>query len=483
MIIIEPVALWRRFEALCAIPRSSKNEGKAVDFVVDFAQTRGLEYQRDEVGNIVVRKPATAGMEGRKGVILQAHLDMVPQKNEGHPHNFETDPIEVVVDGDWVRANGTTLGADNGVGVAAAMAVLEADDLVHGPLEALFTVDEETGMTGAMSLSSGQLQGDILLNLDTEDEDELCIGCAGGLDLMASFPFTCDPVDKKSTAFRVSLTGLKGGHSGMDIILQRGNAIKLMVRFLMDVSQTLNIHLVSIEGGSVRNAIPREAFAVVVVADKWIDDFMNRLEGYARVFRTDFVAVDEGVKLSAELVPLPVKAMDMTAQELILSGLYAMPNGVIRMSSDVSGVVETSTNLSIVTTGDEEVEMQCLLRSASDSMKSDLVQTMLAVCSLAGADFQFTGGYPGWKPDISSEILQIMKQIFHKLKGKDPMVNVVHAGLECGIIGGLYPDLQMISFGPTIMHPHSPDEKLFIPSLLPFWTLLTETLKHVPEKS
>ncbi len=481
-VALESSALWRHFEALCAIPRPSKNEGRAAAYVVSFARSLGLECHQDEAGNVVVRKPASPGMEQRKGVILQAHLDMVPQKNEGHPHCFDTDPIQWERDGDWIRARGTTLGADNGVGAAAALAVLEASDLEHGPLEALFTVDEETGMTGAMALEPGLLQGEILLNLDTEDEHELCIGCAGGLDLVVRFPFTLEPVEPRSVGFRVALTGLRGGHSGMDIVLQRANAHKLLVRFLSDVAHTLNVQLVSLDGGTVRNAIPRESFAVVAVPAAHLEPFMQKMAGYQRMYQSDYASVDEGVTLGAEELACPEMVMDMASQELLLNALYALPNGVMRMNPKLPGVVETSTNLAVLSTGDEEVTMQCLLRSASDSMKSDLARMMMSVCTLAGADVQFSGGYPGWKPDPESEILGIMRDLFRKLKGRDPEVTVVHAGLECGIIGAAYPGLQMISFGPTIQHPHSPDEKLYLPSLKPFWELLTGTLRQIPER-
>jgi dipeptidase D len=418
-------------------------------------------------------------MENRKCVTLQSHLDMVPQKNADTKHDFEKDPIETYVDGEWVKAKGTTLGADNGVGVAAALAVLEATDLQHGPVEALFTIDEETGMTGAFGLKPGVLKGDILINLDSEDEGELFVGCAGGLDGTFTFKYTAAPVPSGYESFKLSVTGLKGGHSGLDIILGRGNANKILFRVLHDLSQH-QVRLASVDGGSLRNAIPREAFAVFAAPAGKAVAVKQTVENTCRQIAAELSAVDPGLKITVEPTAAPAHVLDEKTQQALQAAIYAAPNGVMRMSDAVPGLVETSTNLAIVKSGNGEVSVKCLMRSSVDTAKDDLANMMGSVFELAGAQVKFEGGYPGWKPNPSSAIMDTMMKVYENLYGKKPKVCAVHAGLECGLIGGVYPKLDMISCGPTLRYPHSPDEKLDIASVGKWWDFLVETLKNIP---
>jgi dipeptidase D len=476
---LTPKALWCNFESLTHIPRPSKSEANVVKFVVNFAKTHGLEYKTDEVGNVVIAKPGTPGKENRPGIVLQAHLDMVPQKNTATVHDFEKDPISAYVDGDWVKAKGTTLGADNGIGVAAALAVLESSDIQHGPIEALFTIDEETGMTGAFNLKGDMLKGRILMNLDSEEEGELCIGCAGGMNTSAIFAFKPEQVPAGSKAFKVSLTGLKGGHSGVDIHLGRGNANKIMNRFLWEASREVGLRISKIEGGNLRNAIPRESFVSVVVPIATEADFVLLVDSFRNRVRNELSSVEPDLEFKISEESLPVSLIEKTVQDRLLNAVYAMPNGVVRMTSDLPDVVETSTNLAIIKSEDHSIEIKCLLRSSVDSAKFDLGNAMTSTFELAGAKITHQGAYPGWKPDNNSLILKTMKDVYHKKFGKSPVVNVIHAGLECGIIGDAYKGMDMISFGPTIRHPHSPDEKVYIPSVEKFWDYLVETLKAV----
>ncbi len=476
---LQPQILWKRFSDLCVIPRPSKKEAKAAEFVKEFAISQGLDYTMDETGNVIVRKPATPGMENRPGVVLQAHLDMVPQKNSDVQHDFEKDPIEAYVDGDWVKARGTTLGADNGIGVAAALAVLESKDLKHGPVEALFTIDEETGMTGANGLKAGLLKGPMFINLDSEEEGELYIGCAGGINATASFPYNTEPTGKGEEGYKLSLTGLKGGHSGLDINLGRGNATKLLNRFLWEATRRYGLRLSSIDGGNMRNAIPREAFAIITVSSDKVAELKKDVSDFLAIITNELDGVEQGVNFSAEPVELPSTVVDWKSQNNILNMLYAMPNGAIRMIADKPEVVETSTNLAIVKSDGKQVNVACLLRSSVDSAKEDLANEIGALCELAGSKVKLDGSYPGWKPNFDSAILKTMKDAYQKLNGKPAVVKVIHAGLECGIFGKNYPDMDYISFGPTIMHPHSPGEKVNIPSVAKFWDYLVETLKSV----
>ncbi|MBP1670837.1 MAG: pepD [Bacteroidetes bacterium] len=479
---LKPTRVWKNFHSLTQIPRPSKKEGKAVLFLEKFGKDLGLETIKDEIGNVIIRKPATPGMENRKGIILQAHIDMVPQKNSDKVHNFETDPIIPRIVDEWVYATGTTLGADNGMGLAVAMAVLEAKDLVHGPVEALFTIDEETGMTGARLLKPGILKGDILINLDSEDEGELYVGCAGGLDATAKFTYTEEAVPAGMTGYKLSITGLKGGHSGMDIILGRGNANKSMVRVLLPLIKELGARVASIEGGSLRNAIPREAFAVLALPKSKEAAAMKIVEEHLAGMKFELSAQDPDVNVTLVPCETPSKVIDAkTALNAVLA-VYACPNGVERMSDAVPGLVETSNNLAIVKSENGVIAVKCLMRSSVDSAKDMLGASLSSVFELAGAQVELTGGYPGWKPDMNSAILSTMKDVYKKLYGTEPKVMAIHAGLECGILGGTYPNWDMISCGPTIRSPHSPDERVNIQTVDKWWNYVVEVLKAAPVK-
>jgi dipeptidase D len=479
---LEPKAVWKNFYALTQVPRPSKHEEKIQDFMLQFGDDLGLETFRDKVGNIIIRKPATPGMEDRKGIILQAHLDMVPQKNTATKHDFETDPIMTVIDGEWVHAKGTTLGSDNGIGVAAAMTILASKDIPHGPIEALFTCDEETGMTGAEGLQPGILKGDILLNLDSEDEGELYIGCAGGVDVTAEFTYKEVEVPPFYVPYRISLTGLKGGHSGLDINLGRGNANKILNQLLIQAWEQFGARLASFEGGNLRNAIPREAFATVVVPESKKAAFKEFVVSFEENAKTMFYEADPGLMITVNATKMPFHLVDENTQKALYKSLDEIPNGMISMIKDMPEVVETSTNLAIVKSKDGKIFIACLLRSSVDANKMKLSDQMSGIFIKAGAKTVVEGEYPGWKPNIHSPILEAMKEVYRVHFGKVPEVKVIHAGLECGILGARYPHWDMISFGPTIRGPHSPDEKVKIATVGLFWEYLVETLKHCPAK-
>lgn len=479
---LKPEGLWKNFEKLTEIPRPSKKEEKITLFMKEFGENLGLDTTVDSVGNVIIKKPATPGMEDRKGIILQGHIDMVPQANSDKDFNFETDPIEAFVDGEWVTANGTTLGADNGMGVAATMAILESKDIPHGQIEALFTVDEETGMTGAFALKAGMLDGDILLNMDSEEEGELFIGCAGGINSNTKFTFTETPVPANSLPYKISVSGLKGGHSGLDIPLYRGNANKILIRLLKRAAKEYGLRIADIQGGSLRNAIPREAYVIVTISKGNEDGFLKYLKDFEKTVKQEYASVDPDLKISAESAPLPKFLIDETTQKNLINAIYACPNGIIRMSNDMKGLVETSTNLAIIESKNDEIFIQCLLRSSVDSAKEDLAEMFDSLFELAGATTKFDGDYPGWKPNPDSAILKEMLIVYKNKFGKTPAITAIHAGLECGLLGGVYPNWDMISFGPTIRSPHSPDEKVNIESVQKFWDFLLETLKHVPKK-
>ena len=481
---LEPKALWTNFYNLTQIPRPSNNEDQVQDFVYHFGLNLGLETIKDDAGNIIIKKPATPGMENRKGVIIQGHLDMVPQKNSDKVHDFTKDPIEALIDGEWVTANGTTLGADNGIGVSAAMAVLASKDIEHGPVEALFTATEETGMDGAEGLKSGVLDGDILLNTDSEDEGELYVGCAGGEDTNIRFTYKEEDVPARHAAFQLSVIGLKGGHSGMDIILGRGNANKVFFRLLNEANKLVGARLASIDGGSLRNAIPREAFGVLTVETSKVEKFKTVINDEFSVISQELSATEPEMKLTLVETDLPSELIDEQTQLSLTQGVMACPNGVIRMSDSMPGLVETSTNLASVKSDvvGKTIDIACLMRSSVDSAKTHLGNRIEAVFSLAGARVSFSGAYPGWKPNMDSPILKTMQDVYQHNFGKVPEIKAIHAGLECGILGGSYPHWDMISFGPTIRFPHSPDEKVNIASVQKFWDFLVETLKNIPAK-
>jgi len=481
---LNPVEVWSVFDQMLQIPRPSKHEEKIQEWAVNFGNHLGLETIKDEVGNVIIRKPATPGMENCKGVILQGHLDMVPQKNSDKAHNFETDPIEAVIDGEWVKANGTTLGSDNGIGVSAAMAVLASDKIKHGPVEVLLTATEETGMDGANGLKPGLLNGDILINMDSEDEGELYVGCAGGEDVTCKFKYTEKKTAKNQVGLKLSVTGMKGGHSGIDIPLGRGNAIKVFFRILNAAYEQFDVRLANIEGGSLRNAIPREAFGVVVVKKKKAEELAQMVEELAGVIKSELAVTEPTLTVSLEEVKLPKKVIGKKIQKNLTAAIIACPNAVIRMSDSMEGLVETSTNLAIVKSDVKKktITASCLMRSSVDSAKEELGSRIKAVLELAGACVKFSGAYPGWKPNMDSAILKTMQDVYNTRFGRIPEIKAIHAGLECGILGGNYPHWDMISFGPTIRFPHSPDEKVNIATVQKFWDFLVATLESIPEK-
>ena len=479
---LQPQEVWRNFAKVCSVPHPSHHLEQITKLVVDFGKSLGLETLTDKAGNVLIRKPATAGMEDRKVIVLQAHLDMVPQKNNSVKHDFEKDPIKTIVDGEWLRADQTTLGADNGIGVAAIMAVLESKELKHGPIAALFTSDEETGMYGAFGLQPDWIKGDILLNLDSEDEGELFIGCAGGLDASINWKFKPLPTAPDDIALKVTVSGLKGGHSGLDIILGRANANKLLFRFLKEAISSDEARLSEVEGGNMRNAIPREGWAIITIPEESKKDIVNLAKEYEALFNEEYKDIENKITISVEEVDTPDNIIPEQIQDDFINAVTGCPNGVFRMIPTIPNIVETSMNLSIIRANTEKIEIHCLLRSSVDSKKEELASMVDSIFTLAGAKVEFSGGYSGWNPNTNSPILHAMKETYKKEFNKEPKVQVVHAGLECGIIGATEPNLDMISFGPTIRHPHSPDEKVNIKSVGDFWHFLTKSLENAPKK-
>lgn len=482
ILTLKPEAIWRNFYALTQIPRPSKKEEQVRAYLKKFGEDLKLETIVDEIGNVIIKKPATPGMENRKGIILQGHMDMVPQKNADTVHDFEKDPIDAYIDGEWVTARGTTLGSDNGMGVAAGMAVLEATDLEHGPIEVLITMDEETGMTGAENLKPGILDGDILMNLDSEDEGELYIGCAGGIDTNGVLAYTEEPMPEGMAAYKITVRGLKGGHSGLDIHLGRGNANKIMNVLLMLAAKKYGARLVDINGGSLRNAIPRESFVTAVVPEAEKENFEAFVKEFEIIAKDEFEEADPGLTIFCTATDLPAHVMDEKAQKNLYDAVAACPNGMIKMSESVAGIVETSTNLAIVKSDGKKIELCTLNRSLVDEDRDKLAAEIRAVFEASGVKATSQGAYPGWKPNPDSPILKEMKQIYNNKYGRVPEVKVIHAGLECGILGAIYPNWDMISFGPTIRNPHSPDEMVKIDTVEMFYDFLVESLKHVPAK-
>lgn len=479
---LAPQNVWKHFYSLTRIPRPSGHMEKITEFLVDFGKGLGLESFVDEVGNVIIRKAATPGMENRKGVILQAHMDMVPQKNNDTVHDFTKDPIETYVDGDWLKAKGTTLGADNGLGVAAIMAVLEDDNLKHGPLEALITKDEETGMYGAFGLKPGTLNGKILLNLDSEDEGELYIGCAGGLDVTATLEYQQEAVSAGLVARKITLKGLRGGHSGLEINQGRGNANKLLARVAHDILIEFDSQLASFEGGNMRNAIPREAHAVLVFNPEDTEGLEDYIKEYEAQINVEYATIESDVTLTIEPVEVPSHVVPVEIQDNLINVLMACQDGVMRMIPTVPDTVETSSNLAIVIIGEGKAEVRILARSSCDTMKDFLADSLTACFAMAGMKVELSGNYSGWQPNVDSPILHAMRLSYQQQFGVEPAVKVIHAGLECGIIGANCPGLDMISFGPTLRSPHSPDERAFIPSVSKFYNFLTATLEQTPEE-
>lgn len=479
---LEPKALWNKFADLNAVPRPSKKEERVIQFMKDFGANLGLETIEDEVGNVIIRKPATAGLEDRKMVVMQSHLDMVHQKNSDTDFDFDTQGIEMYIDGDWVRAKGTTLGADNGLGVATIMAVLESDTIAHPAIEALFTIDEETGMTGAMGLKGGVLKGDILLNLDTEEDDEIGVGCAGGIDVTATRTYNEEAIEEGKVGYQITVRGLQGGHSGMDIHKGFGNANKLMNRMLFDGFSNYGLRIASIDGGSLRNAIPRESFAIVAVDKVQQDAFEFEFNALADTIKKEFATLEKDLEIVLEAIDTPAKVMELGVQEGLTKALYAAHNGVFRMSPDISDLVETSNNVARVIVSDSKIKIGCLTRSSVESSKIDLSNALIATFEMIGCEVVLSGDYPGWAPNMQSPILAVLADKYEKINGVKPLVAACHAGLECGILGQNYPEMDMISFGPTIKGAHSPDERANIPSAKKYWNFVLEILKDIPKK-
>ncbi|GLB53689.1 aminoacyl-histidine dipeptidase [Neptunitalea chrysea] len=479
---LEPKALWNNFADLNAVPRPSKKEERVIQFITEFGEKLGLETIRDKVGNVIIRKPATSAMEKRQPVVLQSHLDMVHQKNADTDFDFDKQGIEMYVDGDWVRANGTTLGADNGLGVAAIMALLESTDIPHPDIEALFTIDEETGMTGAMGLEGGLLKGQILLNLDTEEDDEINIGCAGGVDVTAKRFYNEEVVPENTVAYKIIVKGLKGGHSGMEIHCGYGNSNKIMNRLLFDGFENFGLRIAEVEGGGLRNAIPRESFATVVVDKVHHDAFALEFNQLATEIKKELKYTDPNLHITAEVVTTPEAVMELGVQEGITRAIYAAHNGVYKMSASMDDLVETSNNIARVVIKDGKIKISCLTRSSVESSKLDLVNALRSCFELVGCEVRFSGSYPGWTPNVESPILKVLKAKYTELFEEEPGVVACHAGLECGILGQNYPDMDMISFGPTIKGAHSPDERASISSSEKFWKYLTEIICNIPHK-
>ncbi|MEN8156985.1 MAG: aminoacyl-histidine dipeptidase [Bacteroidota bacterium] len=479
---LAPVEVWKHFHALTQIPRPSKKEAEIIKYMKQFGEGLGLDTIVDEVGNVIIKKAATSGMENRKTVVLQGHLDMVPQKNSDLDFDFEKDPIKAMVDGEWVTADRTTLGADNGIGVAAAMAVLESTTMKHGPIEALFTVDEETGMTGAFGLKPGLLDGDILINMDSEDEGELYVGCAGGIDISASKSYTEEYAPADHVGYKVFVKGLKGGHSGLDIPRGRANANKVLFRFMMQAESDLAIRISSAEGGDLRNAIPRESHAILMVPSTSAGAFEKMVADYQTMYRKEFADTEPDLSFTCEKTDIQAKVVPADEQRKFIRAIFACPNGVQRMSQSMKGLVETSNNLSIAKVKDGEFVALNLTRSSVDSAKDATAWKVAAVFQLIDADVKLSGAYPGWKPNMDSAILKVCQDVYNKNFGKIPEIKGIHAGLECGLLGGVYPKLDMISMGPTIRFPHSPDEKVNIETVKKFWEFLIVILEGIPAK-
>ena len=480
---LRPAVVFHYFDEVCQVPRPSKKEEKIRAYLLDFAKKHNLEAKTDEVGNVLIKKTASAGMENLKTVILQSHIDMVCEKNKDTEHNFETDPIQTYIDGEWLRAKGTTLGADNGIGVATELAVLASDDIKHGPIECLFTVDEETGLTGAFALKEGFMNGDILLNLDSEDDGELFIGCAGGANTTAIYPFPKEKAPQGWFFFRVSVKGLTGGHSGDDISKNRANANKLLNRFLVQTMQKYGMRLADIEGGNLHNAIPREAHALCAVPMEYKEAVRVDLNIFISEIENEYSATEPNLSMDLESEATVEYVMEQKAMERFLLSIYAVHHGVYAMSQDIPGLVETSSNLASIKVCDGTIKVVTSQRSSILSSRKDMSQMVSAAFILGGATVTTGEGYPGWKPNPSSEILKIAVESYKKLFGVEPKVKAIHAGLECGLFLQKYPSLDMVSFGPTLRGVHSPDERMLIPTVEKFWNHLLDILAHIPAKA
>ena len=477
-----PQPLWQWFAQICAIPHPSKHEQALSQHIQAWARDKGLSVLEDKVGNLIIKKPATAGFENRKTVVIQAHLDMVPQKNADKVHDFTKDPIEAYVDGDWVKANGTTLGADNGIGMASALAILGSNEIKHGPLEVLLTIDEEAGMTGAFGVEPGMLQAEILINTDSEQEGEIYMGCAGGVDAEFTVPAQWQAPASAVTAFCLSLTGLKGGHSGVNIHLGRGNANKLLARFLADYGQALQLSVAAFNGGSLRNAIPREASVTLTVPAAQLAQLQQQVAEFEALLKLELAAVEPALKLSLIETTTPAQVLTPAAQSTLINLLNVCPNGVMRMSDEVAGVTETSLNMGVITSKDNSIQVLCLIRSLIDSGREQIESMLSSLAQLAGAQVKFSGAYPGWKPNPDSAVMAIVNQTYQDIYHKEPVIMVIHAGLECGLFKKPYPEMDMVSIGPTIRFPHGPDEMVNITTVGQYWELLLAVLERIPER-
>ena len=480
---LQPTSLWNHFSDLNAVPRPSKKEERVIQFMVDFGNKFNLETKVDDVGNVIIKKSATSGFETRKTIVMQSHLDMVHQKNSDTVFDFDTEGIKMLIDGDWVTADGTTLGADNGLGVAAIMAILSSTDIPHPAIEALFTIDEETGMTGAMGLKGGLLDGEILLNLDTEEDDEIDMGCAGGIDVTAKRSYKEETTPEKTIAFSISVTGLQGGHSGMDIHKGLGNANKIMNRLLYNGFEHFGLRVSKINGGSLRNAIPRESFASIVIDQISKEPFLFEIDTLIQTIKKEFSTVDPNLSIDIKEIESPEKVMELGVQEGFIKSVYAALNGVYKMSPDMDDLVETSNNIAKIVLKNGSIQVDCLTRSSSESSKIDLANSLRSTFELSGFEVEYSGSYPGWQPNVNSEILKVLTNLYEDLFKEKPNVVACHAGLECGILGQNYPEMDMISFGPTILGAHSPDERVSISSVQKFWRFLLSILENIPEKS
>ncbi len=479
---LEPKLVWELFEEITKVPRPSKKEGKILDWMKKFAEEHNLEWQQDELGNLIIRKPATPGMENRKGVVIQGHLDMVCEKNADIDFDFENDPIQVYIDGDWVKAKGTTLGADNGIGLAMGLALLKSKDIPHPPLELLCTLDEETGLTGAMQLGTDLIKSDILINLDSEEDGAFTIGCAGGMNTAATYKFTGEPVPENHIAYNINLTGLQGGHSGIEIHDGRANAIKLLNRILWTFIDKYDMRIASVTAGSAHNAIPREAFAKVTIAKDDEQAFKDNINECYEVYKQEWLSKEPSISLEAVAADMPAKVMSKEFQKKLTSSLYAVPHGPLRYSPDIEGLVQTSTNLATIETRDNEVFVLTSQRSSVETEKIDMANMVRCAFELGGAEVKQGEGYPAWQPNVNSEILNLAKDLFVKMYGKEPVIEAIHAGLECGLIGEKYPGIDMLSFGPNLKDVHSPDEKIQISTVEKAWNLLKEIIQNIPEK-
>lgn len=480
---LSPAPLWQFFDKICSIPHPSKHEEALAQYIIDWAKQQGLDVRRDPTGNVFIKKPATPGMENKKGVVLQAHVDMVPQKNEDTDHDFTKDPIQPYIDGEWVTAKGTTLGADNGIGMSSCLAVLASKDIKHGPIEVLLTIDEEAGMTGAFGLEAGWLEGEILLNTDSEQEGEVYMGCAGGIDGAMTFNIQREALPAGYITRQLILKGLKGGHSGCDIHTGRGNANKLVARFLAGHAQELDLRLIEFRGGSLRNAIPREAFVTVAIPAENEAKLAELFEFYTNLISQELGKIETNIVSFNEAIETDTNVFATADQQRFIAALNACPNGVIRMSDEIEGVVETSLNVGVITTEESQVNVLCLVRSLIDSGRQQVESMLTSVAELAGAEIEFSGAYPGWKPDADSEIMAIFRDMYESIYGHKPNIMVIHAGLECGLFKEPYPNMDMVSFGPTIKFPHSPDEKVKIDTVSLYWDQMVALLEAIPEKA